>query len=156
MRQIDSGLAMHEVKTQAAHVDEAIRREITLARLGSSFAFLALVIACVGLYGTVTSNVARRTNEIGIRMALGAHGLSVVRGFLGRGLRLGAIGAGAGMIAALAVGRLVTSVLYGVSSTDVRSLVAALAVVLGGVVLATVVPAWRATRTNPLTALRHQ
>ena len=72
VRQTDSRIAIHDLKTQAVHIDQAISTEITLARLCSVFAALALVIACVGLYGTVAFNVARRTNELGIRMALGA------------------------------------------------------------------------------------
>ena len=81
---------------------------------------------------------------------------SVVRAFLGRGLRLGAIGAVVGIAAALAVTRLLGSVLFGVSATDPISFARALAIVLGVVVVATLVPAWRAARTNPLSALRHQ
>jgi putative ABC transport system permease protein len=87
-------------------------------------------------------------------MALGAPGLSLVGGFVGRGLRLGAIGAALGIVAALAATRLLGSVLYGVSATDPLAFVTALAVVLGGVLLSTLVPAWRAARTNPLAALR--
>jgi len=89
-------------------------------------------------------------------MALGASGLSVVRAFLGRGLRLGAIGTIIGVVAALGVSRLLKSVLFGVTATDPIAFGRALALVLGVVVVATVVPAWRAARTNPLSALRHQ
>ncbi|MBI3401008.1 MAG: FtsX-like permease family protein, partial [Acidobacteria bacterium] len=92
----------------------------------------------------------------GIRMALGADALSVVRSFLGRGLRLGAAGAALGIVVALGVSRLLASVLFGVSATDIVSFTLAAAIVLGGVILATIVPAWRASRTNPLSALRHQ
>ena len=74
VRQVDSRIAIHDLTTQGAHIDQAISSEITLARLCAVFAALALVIACVGLYGTVAFNVARRTNEIGIRTALGAPG----------------------------------------------------------------------------------
>ena len=95
------------------------------------------------------------THEIGIRMALGASGLSVVRAFLGRGVRLGAIGAAFGLAGALGATRWLGGVLYGVSETDARSFARALILVLGVVILATLVPAWRA-RTNPLDALRHQ
>ena len=89
-------------------------------------------------------------------MALGATGFSVVRGFLGRGLRLGAIGAALGIVAALGATRLLGTALYGVSATDPVSFARALALVLGIVITATLVPAWRAARTNPLGALRHQ
>ena len=82
--------------------------------------------------------------------------MSIVRGFVVRGLKLGAAGAALGLVAALGVGRLLGSMLYGVSSTDALSFARALAIVLGVVVVATLVPAWRAARTNPLQALRHQ
>jgi hypothetical protein len=120
------------------------------------FGAAGMGLAAMGTYGLVSYTVKQSTHEIGIRLALGASGLSVVRGFLGRGLWLGAIGALIGVVGALAVARLLTSVLFGVSATDAISFVRALALVLGVVVVATVVPAWRAARTNPLSALRHQ
>ena len=107
-----------------------------------------MALAAMGTYGLVSYTVKQSTHEIGIRMALGASGLSVVRGFLGRGLRLGAIGAALGIVAALGVSRLLGSVLFGVSATDAVSFARALAIVLGGVVVATIVPAWRAARTE--------
>ncbi len=115
-----------------------------------------MALGAMGIYGLVSYTVKQSTHEIGIRMALGADALSVVRSFLGRGLRLGAIGAGLGIVVALGVSRLISSVLYGVSATDVVSFARAAAIVLGGVIVATIVPAWRASRTNPLSALRHQ
>jgi macrolide transport system ATP-binding/permease protein len=119
------------------------------------FGVAGMALAGMGIYGLVSYTVKQSTHEIGIRMALGAPGLSVVREFLGRGLRLGAIGAAAGIVAALGVTRLISSVLFGVSATDGTSFARALAVVLGVVIVATIVPAWRAARTNPLNALRH-
>ncbi len=119
------------------------------------FGVAGMALAAMGTYGLVSYTVKQSTHEIGIRMALGASGLSVVRRFLGRGLRLGAIGAASGIVAALLVTRLLTSVLFGVSATDFVSFARALALVLGVVIVATLVPAWRAARTNPLTALRH-
>jgi ABC-type antimicrobial peptide transport system permease subunit len=120
------------------------------------FGWAGVTLAAMGTYGLVSYTVKQSTHEIGIRMALGASGLSVVRGFLGRGLRLGAIGAAVGIVAALGLTRLLGSVLFGVSATDAIAFAQALAIVLGGVVVATIVPAWRAARTNPLRALRHQ
>jgi predicted permease len=120
------------------------------------FGAAGMALAAMGLYGLVSYTVKQSTHEIGIRMALGASGPSVVRRFAGRGLRLGAIGAAAGIVAALGVTRLLSSVLFGISATDVVSFARALALVLGVVLVATLVPAWRAARTNPLSALRHQ
>lgn len=120
------------------------------------FGVSGMALAAMGTYGLVSYTVRQSTHEIGIRMALGASGPIVVRGFLGRGLRLGAIGALLGILAALGISRLLGSVLFGVTATDPASFATALAVVLGGVLLATLIPAWRASRTNPLAALRHQ
>jgi putative ABC transport system permease protein len=120
------------------------------------FGIAGMALAAMGTYGLVSYIVKQSTHEIGIRMALGATGSSVVRGFLRRGLQLGAIGAALGVIAALALTRLLGSLLIGVSATDAESFTQALAVVLGGVIVATIIPAWRAARINPLSALRHQ
>jgi putative ABC transport system permease protein len=120
------------------------------------FGAAGMALAAMGTYGLVSYTVKQSTHEIGIRMALGAPGLSIVRRFLSRGLRLGAIGAAVGIVAALGVSTLLRSVLFGVSATDAVSFARALALVLGVVVAATLVPAWRASRTNPLSALRHQ
>jgi predicted permease len=144
----------------AKPLTEQTRSSLTIFEMAAQMLFLfgiaGMALAAMGIYGLVSYTVKQSTHEIGIRMALGAQGLSIVRGFVGRGLRLGAIGAGIGVVSALAVARLLSSILYGVSSTDGLSFARALGVVLGGVLIATVVPAWRATRTNPLTALRHQ
>ena len=120
------------------------------------FGVAGVALAAMGTYGLVAYTVKQRTHEIGIRMALGASGRSVVLGFLPRGLKLGAIGAAVGVVAALAAPRLLGSFLFGVSATDPASFASALAIVLTGVVVATIVPAWRASRTNPLSALRHR
>jgi predicted permease len=120
------------------------------------FGTVGMALAAMGTYGLVSYVVKQSTHEIGIRMALGATAASIVQAFLGRGLRLGAIGAALGIVAAIGLSRLLGSVLFGVSATDGVAFARALAIVLGGVGLATIVPAWRAARTNPLSALRHQ
>ncbi len=139
---------------------EAISGALILFNLTATMLFIfgtaGMALAAMGTYGLVSYTVKQSAHEIGIRMALGASGLSVVRGFLARGLRLGAVGAALGIVAAFGVSRLLGSVLFGVSATDGTSFARALAVVLGGVIVATIVPAWRAARTSPLSALRHQ
>jgi putative ABC transport system permease protein len=119
------------------------------------FGAAGMTLAAMGTYGLVAYLVKQSTHEIGIRMALGASAGSVVLTFLRRGVTLGAVGAALGLAAALAASRLVGSALFGASPTDAVSYARALAIVLGGVMLATLVPAIRAARTNPLTALRH-
>lgn len=120
------------------------------------FGTAGIGLAALGTYGLVAYTVRQSTHEIGIRMALGASGFAVLRGFLGRGLRLGLIGVVIGTIAALGVGQLLRNVIFGVSTTDGFSFAQALVIVLAVVVAATLVPAWRASRTDPLKALRHQ
>ena len=120
------------------------------------FGATGIALAAMGTYGLVSYSARQRTHEIGIRMALGASGGAVVRQFLGHGLRLGAIGAGLGLVAAVGAARLMGSVLFGVSATDAVSFLRALLVVLAVISVATLIPAWRAARTSPLTVLRHQ
>ena len=120
------------------------------------FGAAGVVLAAMGTYGLISYTVKHSTHEIGIRMALGASGSSVVKQFLARGLRLGAIGAAVGLVGALAAARLLGTVLFGVSATDALSFVQALLVVLAVISIATLIPAWRAARTSPLIALRHQ
>jgi ABC-type antimicrobial peptide transport system permease subunit len=119
------------------------------------FGAAGMALAAMGTYGLVSYMVAQQTREIGIRMALGATALSVLRLFVTRGLRLGAIGVVAGLILAFAVTRFLGSVTFGVGMTDVRSFAGALAIVIVCIILATLVSAWPVTRTNPLQALRH-
>jgi predicted permease len=139
---------------------ERVRISFVFLTLGATMLFVfgvaGMALAAMGTYGLVSYNVKQSTHEIGVRMALGASGASVVRGFLMRGLKLGALGAALGVVAALGLTRLLGSTLYGVTATDVPSFASALAIVLSGVVVATLVPAWRAARTDPLRALRYQ
>jgi predicted permease len=128
--------------------------QITAAML-LVFGATGMVLAGLGTYGLVSHTVTQSTREIGIRMALGATAPAVVRAFVGRGLRLAAIGIGIGLVTALGASRLLGSLLFGVSATDGVSFGQALALVIGGVALATLVPAWRASRIQPLIALRH-
>jgi ABC-type antimicrobial peptide transport system permease subunit len=119
------------------------------------FGLAGMALAALGTYGLVSYTVKQCTHEIGIRIALGAPRHSVVTRFLSRGLRLGAIGAGIGVAAALVLTRFLQGALFGVTATDVTTFASALAIVVGGVALATLIPAWRAARTDPLRALRH-
>ncbi len=143
----------------ARSLEEQTQGALGVFRLVAFMLFLfgaaGMALAALGTYGLVSYTVTQSTHEIGIRMALGAGSLSVVRGFLARGLRLGVTGAALGAVAALGVGTVLGSVLFGVSATDGLSFARALAIVLGGVTVATIVPAWRAARTDPLRALRH-
>ena len=120
------------------------------------FGAAGMTLAALGIYGLVSYTVRQRTRDIGIRMALGATGRAVVRECLGSGLRLGAMGTALGVVSALAVSRRLENVVFGVSATDVVAFSRVVAIVLGGVSVTTIVPAWRASPINPLIALRHQ
>ena len=118
------------------------------------FALLGLTLAAVGLYGVVGEGVARRAREIGIRMALGAGRGEVLRLVLARGVRLSVYGAAAGLLASLALGRVVASFLFGVGASDPFTLAAVCALLLAVSFVAAYVPARRASRLDPVTATR--
>jgi len=144
------------VRTQAADIDQTINQEIVFARLCSAFAILALVIACVGLYGTMSYTVARRTKEIGIRVALGARRGLVVWTVLREVCLLVAIGLIIGVPIALGSSRLIASFLFDVKPNDPRALVLAAATLLSAALLAGYGPSRRASRVDPMIALRHE
>ncbi len=156
VRQADSRVPLANVQTQTGEIDQTINQEIVFAQLCTAFATLALVIACVGLYGTVSYNVARRTGEIGIRMALGAQRARVVRMILLQVFALAAVGLAIGVPAALGTSKLVASFLYGMKANDPLAITAAVVILLGAAILAGYAPARRASRIDPMVALRHE
>jgi len=117
---------------------------------------LGIFLAAVGLYGVVAYLVNRRSHEIGIRMALGARQGDVLRMVLGRGIRLGALGAAVGLVAAFAVAQVMSSRLYGVTPLDPLTYAASTAVVVAVALLASYLPARRATQVDPMAALRYE
>ncbi|HTM04312.1 MAG TPA: ABC transporter permease [Vicinamibacterales bacterium] len=153
---LDPDLAVDIVQPLSDARDVALIGYRTAAMMLFIFGATGMLLAAMGTYGLVSYTVLQQTREIGIRIALGATRVAVVRAFVGGGVRMAAIGALVGFIAAVTLTRLLGDTLFGVSLTDPRSFVQALAIVMGGVLLATVVPAWRATRTDPTIAIRHQ
>jgi predicted permease len=145
-----------EFKTLAAKVDDSISRERLLAILSGFFGALALLLATIGLYGVMSYNVARRRNEIGIRMALGADQSCVLRMVLGEAAILIGGGLVIGLVAALATTRFVASFLYGVKSNDPWTLSLACGVLALVAAVAGFLPARRASRLDPMAALREE
>jgi ABC-type antimicrobial peptide transport system permease subunit len=113
-----------------------------------------MLLAAIGIYGLVSYWVTQRTFEIGVRVAMGATRQCIVSMILAQGLRVALYGIGVGVVAALAVTRLLASLLYGVAATDPLTFVAVTALILGVAITATAFPAWRASRIDPVTSLR--
>jgi ABC-type antimicrobial peptide transport system permease subunit len=121
----------------------------------TTFAGLALLLAAIGIYGVIAYSVAQRSNEIGVRMALGARRGDVLRMVIGQGFALTATGLVVGGIAALALTRVLSDLLFAVRPTDPLTFLAMTALLLIVALGACVHPAWRATRVDPIVALRH-
>jgi predicted permease len=153
---VDKDLPLIEVRTQEEQVDAALAPERSFATVTSGFGVLALVLACIGVYGVMAAGVSRRVNEIGIRMALGARTDQVRRMVLGEAIALALVGVGGGLCAALLLTRLLTSFLFGIKPTDLVTLGDAGLLLLVVAILASWGPARRASRIQPVQALRHE
>lgn len=154
VRQADSRIPFTDVTTQERVIELSMGQERTFATLCTCFALLAVAIASVGLYGTMAYTVARRTGEIGIRMALGAQRGRVVWMVQREVLILAATGMTIGIPAAYSAATLVETFLFGVKARDAITLTVAPAVLLLAAIVAGFWPALRASRIDPMTALR--
>jgi predicted permease len=156
----DARIPVADLLTQGTLIDGVINREIAFARLCAAFALLALAIASVGLYGTMSFNVARRTGEIGIRMALGAQRLDVARMVLRETVLLVAAGLALGIAVSSAAARLaaglISDLLYGLKPDDVTSMILATATLIVVAAFAGLLPARRASRIDPMSAIRYE
>lgn len=153
-REVDPDLRVYETRTMEAHIATVLLPARLSALVAAVFAGLALLLAAIGLYGVVSYAVARRTHEVGIRISLGAYSGEVVRMLMGEGLRLVAVGAVAGLglsaLFALALSRF----LYGIAAFDVAAFAGTALLLVGVALLASWLPARRATRVSPVQALR--
>jgi len=155
-RSVDKSLPLVGVETQEAEVDEYLGDQRSMATLLSFFAALALALATIGLYGTMSYAVGRRTRELGIRFALGAQRGEVLRMVLRETMSLVAIGVAIGVPVGLTAARLLSSMLFGVKTTDAATISTAILVMCATALLAGYLPARRATAVDPLVALRYE
>ena len=155
VRQVEPNLPMMDVSTQLEQVERRFAQEKIFAQAYTLFGGLALLVASIGLFGLMSYAVARRTNEIGIRMALGAQRGDVMRQVLVESMILVAIGVAIGVAGSLGAGRFVSTLLFGLAPTDMLTIAAATALMIAVSALAGFLPARRASRVDPMVALRY-
>lgn len=151
---VDATVPVSQVRTMDQVIADAVLPPRLIFFLVSSLAAIATLLALLGIYALLSYMVTRRTRELALRMALGARSVDLLGGVLSRGLLLAAAGQVAGVLTSIALTRYLQSQLYGVSPTDVQTFVGVCLVLSGAAVFACLVPAWRATRVNPVRALQ--
>jgi putative ABC transport system permease protein len=156
IREVDRDQPIADVFTMDTLMDRAVGQRRLLMTLLATFAALAMVLAALGIYGVMAFDVTRRSQEIGVRMALGAARTSVLGLVLKQGLTMAVIGVGVGVISALMLTRLLQTQLFGIASTDPPTFLSVALGLLGVAAFATLLPALRATRVNPTEALRYE
>jgi predicted permease len=153
---VDPSQAVSQIRTMSEMVSESLAPRRFVVTLLGIFAGMALLMAVIGLYGVISYSVTQRTQEIGIRMALGAQRSEILGMVIGQGMRLAGIGAGVGLAASLAISRVLQNQLFHVSPFDPLTFTATALVLIGAALLASYVPARRATRVDPMDALRYE
>ena len=156
VRDADPSLPIIQLRNMEAVVQDTVRRPRMLMQLFAAFAGFALLLAAIGTYGVLSYVVTQRRREIGIRMALGAGRSRVLRSIMGQGLLLTCLGLVAGLIGALALTRLMETLLFGVRPSDPATLAGVAALIAAVATAASLVPAIRATRVDPMVALRDE
>lgn len=156
VRAVDPDLPIAKVTTLTTLVDESMAQQKFSVYLIAIFGTLALALASVGLYGVISYSVAQRTQEIGIRIALGAQPKDISAMVLSQGARLAALGIGIGLIGAFGVSRLIAKFLYGIRASDPLTFIGATLILITVALLACYLPARRASRVDPIIALRYE
>ncbi len=156
VQSIDKDLPLRDIRTQTEQIEASISQQRLFATLTASFGILALILACIGIYGIMAYNVARRTSEIGVRMALGARTRQVLFMILRESSWLAVLGIVAGLAAAFGLARFVRTMLYGLQPTDPTTLILAALLLLVIAIAAGYGPARRASCIDPMQALRHE
>ncbi|HWH58829.1 MAG TPA: ABC transporter permease [Terriglobales bacterium] len=156
LAEVDPDLPLLKVRTISQEVDSFVENERLISQLANFFSLLALSLACIGLYGVLTYNVVKRTNEIGIRMALGARTEGILWMVLRESLLLLAAGIAVGIPATVGVARIVRSQLFGLSSFDAATFMTAIGAIAIVILIAAYLPARRAAKVDPMVALRYE
>jgi putative ABC transport system permease protein len=156
IRAVDPGIRFGGFRTLEEHVDESLGHEHLMAMLSSLFAALAVMLACVGLYGVMAYTVARRTNEIGVRIALGASPVQILRMVTSESAVLIGVGVALGLPIALSAARVISGQLYGLRSTDTATIAGTIFLLAAAGAVASYIPARRATKVDPMMALRQE
>ena len=156
LKKLDPHLPLYNIKTLTAEIDESLVQERLVTWLSSAFGVLASLLTALGLYGVLTFSVARRMREIGIRVALGAQRRDVFRLVMIRGVVLVGVGVLVGLAASIAFGRFIGSLLFGVEPTNPLTLAIVSLGLIAVALLACYLPARRATKVDPLEALRYE
>jgi len=153
---LDSSVAIDSVATMEMQIDQGLSQERMLAFLSTVLGGISVALAAIGLYGVLAFSVSRRTREIGIRMAVGADRTGIVGMVLRESLWIVVAGIAAGIPLALGCGRFTSSLLYGLNPQDARTAIAATSLLAVVALVAALLPAWRAARVDPMSALRSE
>ena len=156
LKAIDPHLPLYNIKTLRTEIDESLVQDRLVMWLSAAFGALAVLLTALGLYGVLTFSVARRTREIGIRVALGAQRRDVFRLIMIRGVILVGVGVAVGLGASIAFSRLIGSLLFGVEPNNAMTLAAVSVGLIAVALLACFIPARRATKVDPMIALRYE
>ena len=156
VKALDPILPVSNVRTQVEQIDQILSQERLFAKLSSFFGLLALILACVGLYGTMSYSVARRTNEIGIRMALGARREDILSKVLRESFFMVLAGLAIGIPITLGALRTISSMLFGLKSWDPATIIGCMLILSSVSLVASYIPARRAAKVDPMVALRYE
>lgn len=156
LRTLAPGLPTAGYQTLSKIVDQSVSPKRFTMMLISAFSLLSLVLASIGIYGVIAYSASRRTNEIGIRMALGANKSNILSMVIGQGIRLVGLGVVIGVVASLFIAKVLQSLLYEISPADPFTYISVAVLLIGVSVFACFIPSWRASRINPMNALRYE